>query len=102
MVGGIQKYVELLEEANHTLDRQQRYQLLAKAEKYMLDAQPVIPIETPSVNWVKKPYVKGMYPNPASLYSWKFVCIERDQTKWDYGTPNMTGTDRNSCSRAVQ
>lgn len=96
------RYVELLEEANHTLDRQQRYQLLAKAEKYMLDAQPVIPIETPSVNWVKKPYVKGMYPNPASLYSWKFVCIERDQTKWDYGTPNMTGTDRNSCSRAVQ
>jgi len=85
-----QKYVDLLEEANHTLDRQKRYELLAKAEKYMLDAQPMIPIETPSVNWVKKPYVKGMYPNPASLYAWKFVYIERDPTKWDYKTPSLS------------
>ncbi len=69
---------------------QKRYELLAKAEKYMLDAQPVIPIETPSVNWVKKPYVKGMYPNAASLFAWKFVYIERDQSKWDYGTPSLT------------
>ncbi len=85
-----QKYVDLLEEANHTLDRAKRYELLAKAEKYMLDAQPIIPIETPSVNWVKKPYVKGMYPNPASLYAWKFVYIERDPSKWDYKTPSLS------------
>lgn len=84
-----QKYVDLLEEANHTVDRQKRYELLAKAEKYLLDAQPMIPIETPSVNWVKKPYVKGMYPNPASLYAWKFVYIERDPSKWDYKTPSL-------------
>lgn len=83
------KYADLLEEANHTLDRQKRYELLARAEKYMLDVQPVIPIETPSVNWVKKPYVKGLYPNPASLFAWKFVYIERDQSKWDSGTPSL-------------
>ena len=41
-------------------------------------------------NWVKKPYVKGMYPNPASLFAWKFVYIERDPAKWDYGTPSLT------------
>jgi len=85
-----QKYVDLLEEANHTLDRQKRYELLAKAEKYLLDAQPMIPIDTPSVNFVKKPYVKGMYPNPASLYAWKFVYIERDSSKWDYKTPSLS------------
>lgn len=85
-----QKYVDMLEEANHTLDRQKRYELLAKAEKYMLDAQPVIPIETPSVNWTKKPYVKGLYPNPATLHAWKFVYIERDPSKWDYRTPSLT------------
>ena len=84
-----QKYVDLLEEANHTIDKQKRYELLAKAEKYMLDAQPVIPIETPSVNWVKKPYVKGLYPNPTSLFAWKFVYIERDPAKWDYGPPSL-------------
>jgi oligopeptide transport system substrate-binding protein len=85
-----QKYVDLLDEANDTIDPQKRYALLAKAEKYLLDAQPMIPIETPAVNWVKKPYVKGLYPNPACLFAWKFVYIERDKTKWDYGTPSLS------------
>jgi oligopeptide transport system substrate-binding protein len=83
------KYVSMLDQANSTLDHQQRYDLLAKAEKYMLDNQPVIPIETPAVNWLKKPYVKGMYPNAAGLYPWKFVYIERDSSKWDYGSPSL-------------
>jgi oligopeptide transport system substrate-binding protein len=83
------KYVSLLDEANRTLDAQKRYKLLAEAEAYMLKAQPVIPLDTASVNWVKKPYVKGMYPNPASLYPWKYVYIERDQAKWDSGTPSL-------------
>lgn len=82
-------YVAMLDEANRTLDQQKRYELLAKAEKYMLDAQPVIPIDTAAVNWVKKPYVKGMYPNPGSLFAWKYVYLERDQQKWDYATPNL-------------
>jgi oligopeptide transport system substrate-binding protein len=83
------KYVAMLDEANRTLDHQQRYELLAKAEKYLLDAQPVIPIETSSVNFLKKPYVKGMYPNAASIYPWKYVYIERDPSKWDYGVPSL-------------
>lgn len=83
------KYIALLDEANRTLDPHKRYELLAKAEAFMLQAQPVIPIHTASANWVKKPYVKGLYPNPASLYSWKYVYIERDQAKWDFGTPNL-------------
>lgn len=83
------KYVAMLDEANRTLDHQQRYELLAKAEKYLLDAQPVIPIETSSVNWLKKPYVKGMYPNAASIYPWKYVYIEREPSKWDYGVPSL-------------
>ena len=41
----------------------------------MLDAQPVIPIETPAVNWVKKPYVKGLYPNLRPLRV--EVCVYR-------------------------
>jgi oligopeptide transport system substrate-binding protein len=84
------KYVQMLDEANRTLDHQKRYELLAKAEAYLLDNQPIIPIDTTSVNWLKKPYVKGMYPNAGSLYPWKYVYIERDRAKWDYGTPSLT------------
>lgn len=83
------KYIAMLDEANRLLDPQKRYELLAQAEKYMIDAQPVIPIDTAAVNWVKKPYVKGMYPNPGSLFPWKFIYIERDQSKWDFSTPNL-------------
>lgn len=83
------KYVAMLDEANRTLDHKKRFELLAAAEKYMIDAQPVIPIDTASVNWVKKPYVKGMYPNPGSLFPWKYIYIERDQAKWDYGIPSL-------------
>lgn len=84
-----QKYVDMLDEANRTPDPQQRYALLAKAEAYMLDAQPVIPLLTKATNWVKKPYVKGMYPNPQTMIPWKFVYVERDPAKWDYGVPDM-------------
>jgi len=83
------KYVRMVDDANRTLDPQKRYQLLAQAEKYMLDAQPVIPIDTAAVNWVKKPYVKEMYPNPGSLFAWKYIYLERDQKKWDYATPSL-------------
>ena len=83
------KYVKMLDEANRTLDTKKRYEKLAEAEAYMLDQQPVIPIASTAVNWMKKPYVKGMYPNPASLYPWKSVYIERDQAKWDFGTPSL-------------
>lgn len=83
------KYVALLDEANRTIEPQHRYQLLAQAEQILLDAQPVIPLTVGTTRQMKKPYVKGLYPNAAALYSWKAVYIERDQSKWDYGIPNM-------------
>jgi oligopeptide transport system substrate-binding protein len=84
------KFVALLNEANRMSDPQKRYELLAKAEARLLEAQPISPLYTSTTNWMKKPYVKGMYPNPGSLYAWKYVCIEHDPAKWDYGVPSMT------------
>jgi len=84
------KYVELLDRANRTTDHQKRFELLAEAEQILLDAQPVIPLTVGTTRWMKKPYVKGLYPNPVTLHSWKAVYIERDQSKWDYGMPDMS------------
>jgi oligopeptide transport system substrate-binding protein len=84
------KYVALLDEANRTIDHQKRYELLAEAEKLMLEVQPVIPLVVSSTRWMKKPYVKGMYPNPMTLHPWKWIYLERDSAKWDYGMPKMT------------
>lgn len=84
------KYVELLDRANRMTDHQQRYALLAQAEQILLDAQPVIPLIVGTTRMMKKPYVKGLYPNPVTLHSWKAVYIERDPSKWDYGMPDMS------------
>ena len=77
-----EKYVKLLDEANRTLDNQKRLRMLADAETLLLNEQPIIPLTTASTNWLKKPYVKGMYPNALTLHPWKFVYIERDESKW--------------------
>jgi len=87
------KYVELLDEANRTVDHQKRYEILAQAEKLLLDAQPIMPITIGTTRWMKKPYVKGMYPNATTLIPWKWVYIERDQAKWDYGVPDMSKSE---------
>ena len=79
------KYSALLDEANSTLDPQKRYETLARAEAFMLDQQPIIPLMTTATNWIKKPYVKGMYPNAGTLHAWKFVYIEPDPAKWEEG-----------------
>jgi oligopeptide transport system substrate-binding protein len=82
------KYVAMLDAANRETDPQNRYQMLAAAEKVILDVQPVIPLMTQATNWVKKPYVKGLFPNPSTLHAWKFVYIEHDRAKWDAVEPD--------------
>jgi len=84
-----QKYVDLLNAANRELDPKKRFTKLAEAEKMLLDVCPVIPLFLGSTDWMKKPYVKGMYPNPGTLHPWKYVYIEHDPSKWDYGVPSM-------------
>jgi oligopeptide transport system substrate-binding protein len=77
------KYLALMRQANRELDPLRRYQILGQAETLMLASQPVLPLYTPATNWLKKPYVKGMYANPLTLHAWKFVYIEHDPSKWD-------------------
>lgn len=84
------KYAALLDDANRTLDPAARYAKLAQAERMLLDHQAVIGLLVRSTDWMKKPYVKGMYPNSGTMHAWKFVYIERDPAKWDYGVPDMT------------
>jgi ABC-type oligopeptide transport system substrate-binding subunit len=76
-------FVRLLDRANREHDPDLRYRLLAQAEAMLLDAQPIIPLYNNTTNFVKKPFVKGMYANPVTMHAWKFVYIEHDPAKWD-------------------
>jgi len=86
------KYDKMLDEANAELDPAKRYEMLARAEFYLMDQLPFVPLTINATNWLKKPYVKGMYPNPGTLIPWKFVYIERDQAKWDKDVENIFKT----------
>ncbi|MGI8467336.1 MAG: peptide ABC transporter substrate-binding protein [Pyrinomonadaceae bacterium] len=85
-------YDDLLTKSNSELDPQKRYELMAQAEFMMMQQQIVVPLMTQATNWIKKPYVKGMYPNPGTLHAWKFVYIERDPNKWDTDAKDIMTT----------
>lgn len=83
------QFDRMLIAANSETDAQKRFELLARAEFYMMQSQPIAPLQTQATNWIKKPYVKGLYPNPGTLHAWKFVYIERDPSKWDKNVDNI-------------
>jgi oligopeptide transport system substrate-binding protein len=83
------KYDKMLDDANAELDPAKRYEQLAKAEFYLMEQLPMLPLTINATNWMKKPYIKGMYPNPGTLLPWKFVYIERDTAKWDKDVENI-------------
>lgn len=83
------QYDKMLNEANAELDPQKRYEKLAAAEYYGMSQFPGLPLTINATNWMKKPYVKGMYPNSGTLFPWKFVYLEPDQNKWDTNVENL-------------
>jgi oligopeptide transport system substrate-binding protein len=88
------KYDEMLDEANAELDVTKRYEKMADAEHYLTERVPMVALTINASNWLKKPYVKGLYPNPGTLLPWKFVYIERDRARWDTDVENiMTAND---------
>ncbi len=90
------KFDAMLTKANNTVDLAERNKLMAEAEFYLMQQQIVIPLTTNATNWMKKPYVKGLYPNPGTLHAWKFTYIEQDPTKWDKDVDNiMIAKDEN-------
>lgn len=76
-------FVTLLNDANRQHDPLERYRMLAEAERILLDAQPILPLFNNASNFVKKPFVKGLYANPVTMHPWKYVYIEHDRSKWD-------------------
>ncbi len=86
------KYDKMLDDANAELDPTKRFEMLARAEVYLMEQLPMVPLTINATNWLKKPYVKGMYPNPGTLIPWKFVYIERDPAKWAKDVDNIMTT----------
>ena len=96
------KYDKMLDEANAELDPDKRYEKLARAEFYIMDQAPSAPLTINATNWMKKPYIKGMFPNPGTLLPWKFVYIETDPAEWDHDVENIMTTSDPKVEKQLQ
>lgn len=83
------KYDQMLDDANSELNPELRLEKMARAEFYIMEQQPFVPLSIAATNWMKKPYVKNLYPNVGTLHAWKYVYLERDPAKWDTDVDNI-------------
>ena len=74
------KYAEMVEKANLETDEAKRYKLLNEAETYLLQQQPVIPLDVFAGGFLCQPYVKNLSPNPLSFINWREVDVNQNWT----------------------
>jgi ABC-type oligopeptide transport system substrate-binding subunit len=70
-------YDRLVQQANATIDPGRRLNLLAEAERLVLEELPFIPIYEGVTFFLRKPYVRGWETNILDKHPLKFVWIER-------------------------
>lgn len=72
------KFDELLDHAGEADDPEERLRRLAKAEEYLVDALPAMPLYFYTRAYLVKPYVKGLWNNPMDRHPWKSMRIDPD------------------------
>lgn len=72
------EYTKLMIQANGNPNPQTRLDLLAKAEKILLDEMPLIPLYYYASVKLRKPYVVGWYETPLDQHPLKFVSIDHN------------------------
>jgi ABC-type oligopeptide transport system substrate-binding subunit len=65
-----------LKEANYTVNRQERLDRLRIAERYAMDAMPLIPLYVYSRKFLIKPYVHGWHANTRGIYPLKHFWLK--------------------------
>ena len=73
-------YDALIEQANQTIDQQERYELFQQAEAILMTQLPITPIYTESSVRLIHPMVKGVYPNALTHYPFTHVHLQSEAT----------------------
>lgn len=71
-------YRSLLDEAERTLDKEKRFQLLRQAEIFLIEEMPLIPIYHIVFAYLKKPYVHNVYISPMGMLDFKWAQLFSD------------------------
>jgi oligopeptide transport system substrate-binding protein len=71
-------YDGLIVKAAATIDREERYKIFQQAEKMLVDEVPIVPIYTYTKFFLKRPEVKGWYPNIQDHHPYQYVYLEEE------------------------
>lgn len=71
------RYTKMLQQANSEVVETNRYKILHEAEKYLLEQQPLIPLQTLNQKILYKSYVKNLTLNVFNQVNWREISIER-------------------------
>lgn len=80
-----QRYDDLLRRSNEVTHRDERFSLFMEAEKIIAEEQPYIPIYFYTRPFLKKPYLRGFWPNLLDRHEWKYMWIDE---RWKKGIPD--------------
>jgi oligopeptide transport system substrate-binding protein len=72
------EYDNNVEQANRTMNQKERYILLNKAEKIIMDELPILPVYSYVKDYQISSDVKGFYPNYLDHHHPKYIYLERD------------------------
>lgn len=78
------EYDSLIKRASEEQDTERRYKLLQQAEEILLDEQPIIPLYFYVYDFLKKPYLKGVYGTALKLHNFKYAYIDEEEMKEYY------------------
>ncbi len=83
-------YGALLERANAEPDAQSRLGVLRQAEELIAEATPVVSLYVYARDYLKKPYVLGLWPNYRDRHPFKYLSIDR---RYYDGVPETRADD---------
>lgn len=78
------EYDQLIAKSNVESEKSKRFEYFKKAEKILADEQPYIPLYFYTLPYLKKPYLKGFWPNLQDRHEWKYMWID---DRWYKGVP---------------
>lgn len=74
-----EEYNELIENSSN-LNQDERYKVLAKAEKILLDTFIVFPVNhSPGINVVDRRYIENWFPNTLDMHPYKYLRVVEKQ-----------------------
>lgn len=84
------EYSTLLQQSSLETNEDKRRELLAQAEKILMQEMPVIPLFFASYNYVKKPGINNVYFSPLGYIDFKYV---KGHNKQDVDNGTLTDTE---------